>query len=72
MKIKRHKFKPSGKWYTTIEEEYNDNMSYYDVILDIKYAHEKGSFGKYGDEPWTIVCMGEGHPDGYPFISRGF
>lgn len=73
MKIKLHKFKPSGKWYSEIEDYFDDNISFYDLQEEIKNRHTQGKYGKYGEnEQWDILYIGEQHPKGYPFISRGY
>lgn len=73
MKIKLHKFKPSGKWYTEIEDTFPDDISFYDLQSQIMVRHERGNYGSYGkSEPWDILYIGDQHPDGFPFISRGF
>jgi hypothetical protein len=72
MKIKLHKFKPSGKWYEEFEDTFGDNISFYDLQTEIMERHEQGKYGQYGEgKPWFVLYIGEQHPEGYPFISRG-
>lgn len=68
MKIKLQKLRPSGKWYTEIEDNFPDDISFYDLQTEIFLRHESGKYGRYGE---FDLYIGEQHPDGFPFISRG-